>query len=171
MYNIILIGDTGYGKSVLAKKLIGDRNCFVYDVNNEYQDLSLDKKKQRCRAIPDIDYDHINFMNDAGKRKNTMILFEEATGFCMANTSKLLRALIANKRHTGNNYIFIFHTINSVPDFILSLYSFIYLFKTEDNYTKVLQKERPKITEAFEKMQMLTHEQCWNKGKYIKITK
>jgi hypothetical protein len=169
MYNITIIGDTGMGKSHLTRKLIGNRNCFIFDINNEYTDISIDKRAQRCRCLPDFNYDHDTFIIDASKRKKSMIVFEDATGFLSSNLPRKVKALIANKRHTGNYYIFLFHTINDVPKFILSMSSFIYVFRTNDMPTDVYSKERPALTEAFETLQMLTREQAYNKGKYIQI--
>lgn len=140
----IAIGAPGEGKSEWVKKiLIGPplRKCFVYDVQNEYGSrtkykgqiplmLSDNPNHERARYI---NSDNIEgFMLQCKQKRDTIIVFEEATIFFEGRTGKLLRSLMVNRWHTGNVYIFLFHSINSVPPRIMEMCNYIVLHRTLD---------------------------------------
>lgn len=151
MYCIIDIGMTGQGKSHFAKSYIQDRKCYVFDVNNEY-DLPLHGERSK-----NISCDEKDFIKNCYLKKETICVFEEATGFFEGKTSKELRRLIVNKRHTKNVYIFLFHSISSVPPRLLQFANFVVLFKTLDEDYQVLNKY-PSLHEYYVKLKTLPHQ-------------
>lgn len=153
---ILIIAQTGQGKSTLCKHFILEKNCAVFDVNNEYG-LEPYSKNNNGKIPKRFMYygDHERYITICGGLQNSVCIFEEATGFLGFNTEKNMRALLVNKRHTNNYYILIFHDINSVPKFILGQANIIILFKTGDSITDVIKKGKRNLREAFEKVKTL----------------
>lgn len=150
MYNTLVIGMTGEGKTSVIKKNLEGKNVLVFDVNDEWHDCDFDTRKKRARFIGD----HEDYLDLCLKRKNTNCVFEDATGFISANTTKAMNKVLVKKRHLKNNNIFFFHSINSVPPRMLEMCNFVYLFKTGD-VEKVVEKKYPKLHNAFVKVQSL----------------
>jgi hypothetical protein len=146
---IIVCGAPGMGKSPFIRKLISDRNrCLVFDIANEYGyrtkyagqvpvNLSTNTNDLRARYTGDnLSY----FINLCSKKKNTICVFEEATGFFRGPTSKETMRLIINRYHTQNTYAFIFHSINSIPPGIMEIANYCVLFRTNDQPETVYRK-------------------------------
>lgn len=145
---ILIIGHTGQGKSTFAKKYFTEnKNCFVFDVNNEYPDLEMDFKKPRAKfvGLPN------DFIDLCFKRRNTNLIFEEATGFLRGAVNMKLQKLIIEKRHKNNNLVFLFHSINRVPPVIYEIANYIVLFKTNDQ-EQAIEKKYPALLPAFKKL-------------------
>lgn len=139
---------TGQGKSKEAFKIIrNEAPCLVFDVNNEYGihpknkdwslNLSTDNRLQRSRYIGG---DMEVFLELVKTRTNTIIVFEEATGFFKGAIGKELARMVINKRHTKNNYIFLFHSIRSIPPALLDFMNYVILFNTADSMNVVKGK-------------------------------
>jgi len=148
-----IIASTGQGKTTLTKKLTEGKPLLVYDVNGEYPDLSEDLNQSRCKFFGDPE----KFLEIASnKHGGTFCVLEEATGFLHGKSSESLRKFLIAKRHPqnlgGRNIIFIFHTIQSVPPFILDMADFIILFKTGDDINAV-KKKRTKLIGPFLRLQ------------------
>lgn len=139
---ILIIAGTGEGKTTKVKSIINGRRCLVYDVNGEYQDLPTDANKERSRFFSDNVNDFLNIVSR--KNKGTICVFEEATGFFAGGTSKTTKKIIVAKRHPisegGRNLIFVFHTINSIPPFLIDTADVIILGKTGDEPNRVKVK-------------------------------
>lgn len=122
MYAVAIVGTTGTGKTTHVKELIrkSKGNFIVYDVNNEYGTRE---------ELPTIE----DFMKAANRKRNCLIIFEEATiFFSNRSTNKDLRELLVRKRHTNNFIVLVFHSIRTIPKEITDLLDFIYLRKTND---------------------------------------
>lgn len=148
-----LIGGTGEGKTSFARQLTNGKPCFIFDVNGEWQELPTDTTKPRSRYWGD----HNTFVDKAAqKHGGTFIVFEEATGFLHGKTQEDMRRLLIGKRHPvelgGRNIIYLFHTIQSVPPFILDMANYIVLFKTGDDLGAV-KKKRLKLVKPFLELQ------------------
>lgn len=157
----IVCGAPGMGKSPFIRKLIGDRNrCFVFDIANEYGqrtkyagqvpvNLSTNNNDLRSRYIGDnLSY----FINLCSKKRNTICVFEEATGFFQGMTGKETSRLIINRYHTQNTYCFIFHSINSIPPRIMEISNYVVLFRTNDQDETVYRKY-PRLSQAYNHLQ------------------
>lgn len=139
MYLVPIIGHTGQGKTTLVNDLIAGKNCYVFDVNNEYRDLQPDTFGL-SNKMRNVDLNITRFVSVCGKLKNTNIVFEDATGFLQGRQSKEMSRLMAAKRHTGNNYFILFHSINRMPPEIMEMSNYIFLFKTNDNEDAIQKK-------------------------------
>lgn len=151
MYCFIIVGMTGQGKSFFVNNYIGGRKCYVFDINNEYNlPLTGDRSKN-------VSCDENDFIKNCFLKKDTICVFEEATGFLEGKTAKNLRRLIVNKRHTKNVYFFVFHSISSVPPRILQLSNFVVLFKTNDEDYQV-QDKYPSLYEYYLRLKEMPHQ-------------
>ena len=126
---IILVGATGTGKSTLVEKIISKvKNKAIFDPNDEYEGGLF------FRDIED-------FLKHALTLKNTLIVFEEATLFFTSRSNvKEVRELLVSCRHDNNSIIFVFHSLDQVPDAIKSLCDTMILFYTSDYVSKVKRK-------------------------------
>lgn len=128
---------TGQGKSQFVKEFIKDRACHVFDVQNEYKDLSLSPFSPRSR---NISLNEKLFIKECLNKKNTVCVFEEATGFFEGRTAPEMRRVMIGKRHTGNIIILCFHSISSIPPRIMQFCNFCKLYKTNDEPYQVENK-------------------------------
>lgn len=146
----LIVGMTGQGKTTfILDNAIKDRKCFVFDVNNEYSFLPTFSGAD----IPQSRFigDYKGFLEIVALKGESNIVFEEATGFFKGAVSKDLSKLIINKRHTKNNYMFLFHSWRSVPPGIFDLVNVAVVFKTNDNPELVLKKY-PSVFKAWRKV-------------------
>jgi hypothetical protein len=135
---------------------------FVFDVNDEYHELSTDMRQARSRYLGGDVQDFTDMCSN--RHAGTFCVFEEATGFFAGKMEKDMRKLVVGKRHPvehgGRNLVFLFHSINAVPPFLYELANFIVLFKTGDNEVTV-KKKNPKLLKPY--FQLL------NAPKYSKV--
>lgn len=154
MYLILIIGHTGQGKSTWMQKFIQGKRKYIFDVNNEYKNLPEDN-----RILPEMrnrDMNMKKFLENCAVVRNTNICFEDATGFFRGKQSAELSRLMVSKRHTGNNFLFLFHSINRVPPELMEMSNYIILFKTNDNIDIVENKfKNPELSQAFLKLQKM----------------
>lgn len=148
MYNVLVIGMTGQGKSPFIRSYIENNKCFVFDVQDEYgfrtkypgqKPVALSNNVNAPRARH-IEMDENKFILQCSHKRDTICVFEEATGFFEGHTSKPLRRLMISKMFTRNIYVFVFHSISSVPPRIMQLINYVILFKTGDEPYQVEQK-------------------------------
>lgn len=137
MYAIIVVGMTGQGKSSFVKSYIKGRACHVFDVQNEYNDLSTDPRATRSRHLA---LKEKQFVKECAARLNTICVFEEATGFLEGRLDPELRRVVLSKRHTGNVLVFCFHSIASIPPRLMQLCNYVVMFKTTDEPYQVESK-------------------------------
>lgn len=131
MKAVILVAQTGQGKSTYCKNLLQQINKpkLINDVNGEYPEF-------KAGYLP-ID----EFLKKANKANNTVIVFEEATIFFSTKSNDAqMRELLVRKRHTNNFIILIFHSLRSIPLYILELCNYMVLFKTNDTENSLLRK-------------------------------
>jgi len=121
---IINVGYTGTGKTTWTKKKLQEspQQKFIYDPNGEYPEFG-----------GKVNYDFEKFMKEATNKKDTLILYEEATIFFRhSSNNKEITNQLVRKRHTKNTYIFNFHAIHQVPLFIMDFCNYFVLRKTND---------------------------------------
>lgn len=171
MYVITVIGGAKQGKTPFIKKYCESSKLLVFDVQNEYglktkytgqtpYNLSIENKLSRSRVI---DLDLNKFIEICKTKKNTICVFEEATMFFQGMTGETMRKLIFSKAHSGNVYILVFHSINSVPPRIMESTDYVILFKTNDEI-KTVERKYNKLLKPFLELQNNKED-----GKHIKI--
>lgn len=149
MNTYIVIGAPGMGKTPFVKNFIGnDKRCLVWDVQNEYgqrtkypnqKSFNLDSntKLPRSRYVgASIE----EFTKIVKTKRDTIVVMEEATGFFRGKQNKETAQLLINRYHTGNVYMFLFHSINRVPPEIMEMSNYVILFRTNDETNKVEKK-------------------------------
>lgn len=158
--NIIVIGAPGQGKTPMVRKLIERNRCLVFDIQNEYgpnvkykgqKPLNLTNNTNAERAR----YTGINmneFINICSKKRDTVCVFEEATGFFQGRQKENINRFIISRYHTGNVAIFIFHSINSVPPRLMEMCNYVILFKTLDELDNVYRKYN-RLARAFQDLE------------------
>jgi hypothetical protein len=146
MKTFIVIGAPGQGKSEWVKEAIRPCRSWVFDVQNEYGSrtkyqgqkplyFSDNPNATQARYVPKSMYlreDVKRFMELAYFKKDTHVVFEEATIFLQGSMDDMVKTLIVNRIHSGNVYHFLFHSINSVPPRIMEMCNYVVLHKTLD---------------------------------------
>lgn len=154
MYLILIIGHTGEGKTSYSNRLVKGKKQYVFDVNNEYGYLPDDTQIRPQMRNRDLNIKR--FLSICAGLRNYNIIFEDATGFFRGKQSEQLSRLIVAKRHTGNNFIFLFHSINRVPPELMEISNYVVLFRTNDNIDIIDKKfKNEKINDAFLKLQKM----------------
>lgn len=152
MYLFLIIGHTGQGKTQWLKNFIGEKNQYIFDLNNEYN-LPPDTNGNLYPRMRHTDLDIDKFVNTVGRLKNTNIVFEDATGFLRGRQGAPLMRRIVAKRHSGNNFFIFFHSINRVPPELMEMSNYIVLFKTIDNIDSMRKFNNDNLTRAFLELQ------------------
>jgi hypothetical protein len=148
---ILVVGFTGSGKSLLIRRTIKNKNQLVFDINNEYN-LPTDNSLLKSRFIGD----YSQFVELATTKKNTQIVFEDSTGFFNGRVNNITMQMIVKKRHTSNNYYFLFHSIHQIPKGLILLSNYIILFKTNDT-SKDVERKNPKLVKPFTEINSPTY--------------
>ena len=167
---ILIIGATGQGKSYFLNKVLlqnqvikkagkdayypthQSRYQYVFDLNDEYQ--FKDDTTGLFKQTRHIDYDMETFIKKAAALKCYNIIFEDATGFLRGRQQPEIIKQIISKRHTGNNYIMLFHAIENVPPELMRIANFVFIFKTGDNLHSINKKfHNDKLNLAFAQVQ------------------
>ena len=145
----LIVGGRGAGKTTLAKSMLSKVSPaarLVYDVNAEYRDLYPE---------PFLEFDE--FTSKVNRAHNAFILIEESTIFLSTRGNNFdIRSALVKARHNNNTFILVFHSLRSVPVYILTLCDFIVLLKTGDTSDDVNKKfNTPALTSAFNELQAL----------------
>lgn len=137
--NIAIVGMMGSGKTTMAKKIVGRRAALVFDVNNEYTGTNFTRHTEGNFSA---------FLDEVLATRGKFVIFEESTAFVRGNMAAKFFQIMVNKRHTQNNYIFLFHNICSIPKNVLPLLNFVIIHKTADIYKEV-EKKYPRLLKAW----------------------
>lgn len=154
MYLTVLAGETGTGKSTMAKEIVKQSPFVcVYDVQNEY-DLPYYKGGQpenRFKLSP-RDYDISDFVNIAKNCNGYTFVIEEATGIFKGSVGKGFIKEILSKRHSKNKFIIIFHSLHRIPPDLYEFIDFLIFFKTGDIRENIKSKF-PHLIDKFDYLQ------------------
>ena len=169
----LIVGRRNVGKSHLINEFIdqiGANRCIVFDPNSEHsKSCSVDKFETVDEFMAEI-YE-IGVREKKWKEQPVYIFVEESTAYFRSKKDKSPRdeAMISRNRHLGIEFYFIFHSLRSIPLWILEYADNIFLFKTTDKKNAFYQawKKYPKVVEAFEKYDKMTLKQ--SKGKFTHI--
>ena len=166
-----------------GKKMRGTINdpCYVFDKQNEYGEsyytniggkdvlvtadsarkLGLDPPVGLATNKPVLPRSRLTgkgmdmnyFLDVCLNKKGTNIVIEEATIFFTGRVEEKTRQLVIDAYHTGNNLFFVFHSILSVPPFLMTQANYVILFPTRDNIKEVYQKYGfPELVDGFKRM-------------------
>lgn len=126
---LILVGARGSGKTYYAKSIIKNAHpkaVYIFDVNKEYGD-------QYHPYYTELDGDIDAFIHVTKTVKKGIILVEDSTGFLPVNGRNLpFVRQIQGSRHTLNTFILLFHSMRTVPKYLMDFANAIVLFKTND---------------------------------------
>ena len=143
------MGRKGAGTSPFVRKYIKGKRAFIFDTNNEYKDLKSDYKKPVSRMV---NLNHDEFIIVCLDKRNTVCVFEDATGFLEGRLTGNFRKAFVSTRHTGNVNIYIFHSIMSIPPKMRQLSDYIVIYRTNDE-RKDVEKKCPSLLPAYDKLQ------------------
>lgn len=145
----VIVGGTGSGKSTFAReKFINPyrktgQNIECFDVNAEH---GFDEPKE----------DFLEWLVRVKKSKNSLIFCEESTIFLngYSGSDTHIKQLLVSKRHRSNNVLFIFHSFNALPNWLISFADYITIFETPDKLETVKKKfpDNEKVHAAFLKI-------------------
>jgi hypothetical protein len=152
MFVFCNVGRRKSGKTHLTKQLLnklkkkGYTDFLIYDPNGEYTEFYTGE------LLPIKD-----FLKKAVEVKDTIVVFEEATIFFRHAPDEEVLNLCVRSRHRkgekglGNFIIFNFHSLRSVPLYILDHLDVIQIKKTNDNTANVKTKFKdfPEVWGAF----------------------
>jgi len=158
----IVAGAPGEGKSEWVKEMIRGKRSFVFDVNNEYGSrtkyqgqkpllLSDNPNAERARYVPKelvLRNDVEKFCLMCRQKRDTNIVFEEATVYLEGRQEQMIKTLIVNRIHTGNVYYFLFHSIAAIPPRIMQMSNYVVLHRTLDE-DYIVQDRYPRLFHSF----------------------
>lgn len=76
---------------------------------------------------------------------NRRIILEDATQLIMGGASLRVRKLVVSSKQIGSDIFIVFHSLNVVPPFLLAMFDYIVLFKSEPPTAAKLAPYLPKI--------------------------
>lgn len=173
---IIVAGHTGSGKTSHAMKIANDRkNLFVYDFQNHWGNTQFydengteikgnpcklitkntELSKTRMRVSP-VNFNIHQYTHIVKHLKGFTMVVEEATGlFPNGTISQELIQIVLSKRHTKNDFIFVFHALHRVPPQFIEFINELHLFSTYDQ-DKNIQAKFPKIYSKWREIQVVS---------------
>lgn len=130
---LIIVGCPGAGKTFYTKTLIKNVNknaLNIFDVNDEYGDL----------YEGEFDGDMEAFVEKCKRTRKGVHVIEDATGFLPVNGRNMpLVRCLQGRRHTGNTFILLFHSMRTVPKYLMDFANAIVIFKTMDTPKRVYE--------------------------------
>lgn len=162
----LIVGAPRQGKSNYAKALITQPNtinkpCYVLDPRNEYgatyktlinnnvttvPGVGLPANQpqlKRSRYVGDRNGINVDYFNAIVNQKSgSFIVYDESTGILKGQLSKALNDMLTGRFHSSNSFIFVFHSLETIPPDIIrnSSCNKIILFNTLDNVKSVNAK-------------------------------
>jgi hypothetical protein len=155
MFIIVYVGNTGEGKSLEVKKEILQQNklnidSWAFDINREYE--FLDVVKERCKQdkkglkswIHELQPEKIplckkTFFNkdillkELARVRNKHVIIDEATGFfSYRGYNNDLNTLLQLRNHNNHLFIFIYHSLKFVPEYLQVYVKYLKYFRTGD---------------------------------------
>jgi hypothetical protein len=131
----LIAGGQGTGKTTFVKScILNPKRAVILDINNEYKELD----KLGClRIVKDFQ----NRLKDIVNLPQITLIVEEATiFFSNRKYDKNLCEMIVRKRHLQSDIFMLYHSLTDIPDYLLRISDFLWVFKTKDNPTRIEQK-------------------------------
>lgn len=142
-----IVGAKKAGKTTLAKKLVkamlpGDPGrLMVFDKNREWG--------HPLRTMAE-------FIEEARKARGRVIVWEDATiFFSTTGRNEGLLDVMTAARHTRNTSLLLFHSLRSVPLYVLDQLDGVFILPTRDLPDKVTKRfgDWPDVVEAWQEVQ------------------
>lgn len=142
----IVVGAKGHGKTSVVKNILSQvhhERRFVYDINAEYGELY---------DAPLLEIE--DFKKEALTRHNSVIVYEESTiFFSNRGDDKELKSTLVRARHQKNIVILVYHSLRSVPVYVVELANYLILKKTGDTPKRIESRfENDALNEAFKEI-------------------
>ena len=139
---IIVVGSRGSGKTTYLERLFSNRsNLLVYQLflDDRYRgaDKELYSKFQINRQL-------------VGKT----IIIEDATQLIGANPKNDIRRLAVSCKQLGSDCVFVFHSFNVIPPYLLALFDYMIVFEAAEvkktaslleYYDEILKLQKKKV--------------------------
>lgn len=151
---ILIAGKRGSGKTTDAKKLAKPfKNQFILDLYNEYEGQifnSFNIPKTGIRRVREAAADNEHFFKYLSSLTNNLIILEDATIIFNASIyDRDLKKLIIASRHKQNTIIFLFHSLNRIPTFLIEQANILILHKTNETQNTFYKLGNTEIENAF----------------------
>ena len=157
-----IVGATGTGKSVVSHYILNKvRAAVVLDIQDEYklpwisEKEKIDKLSPKVRISPELGHDTDTIQKIIKSCSGFTFFMEESTGYIdsdyfRSKEGKELIKLIVAKRHAqrvggGNNYVFVFHSLASIPPKLWPYIDFVFMFPTTEQTD--IEKRYPALFE------------------------
>ena len=152
---ILIVGRKKSGKTTLTKNRFSHLpNFCVVDVHNEYDHLPISDIPKPGSRIITSDVNRV--ISEAARSKGLTFAIEDATIWLNQRTSDLsLKNLIISCRHNKNVVVFLFHSLNRVPLFLLEQADILYLFETKETRATWSKIDDPDIIAAHDRLKKL----------------
>lgn len=144
---ILIVGGRGTGKTTYLEKHVPTAAVVVeYFKTDRYKDF---ERRQT--------YDNFKL----SEAVNRPVILEDATQLIVGGGGLKLRRLAVSCKQIGSDVYIVFHSVNFIPPFLVALFDYMILFRSEqprnsvklaafiDDINKILQKKQPK-TRQFE---------------------
>lgn len=132
----IIVGGRGTGKTTFLKKNVAKHDNAVV--------FQLFKTDYEC---PQYFFKETTKIDE--RFVNKRIIIEDATQLIASNSTKFIKELVVSSKQLGSDVYLVFHSINSIPPFLYSMFNVIILFmcvkpvKTSNNieyYDEIVSK-------------------------------
>jgi len=165
MYLTVIAGETGSGKSSIAKKMVKEsQHVCVYDVQNEYGLKTFPEDRERfCLSPPRHSIKH--FMKIVKETTGFLHVIEEGTGVFRGTVGMEFISQVLGKRHTGNRFLLIFDQLHRIPPDIYEFIDVLIMFKTGD-LEKNIKSKYPDLIDKFKYLQHSQKKVLEPDGKY-----
>jgi len=128
---IAVTGNTGQGKTFYVKREFiasNQEKTVIFDINNEYKEFD------KANRFFDLDK-MIDYLETV---KNRIVIVDEATAFFSYRSyNNELNRLLQLRRHRNHFFIFIYHSVDFIPLYLLRYLNYIVIFNQNCNKDNV----------------------------------
>jgi archaellum biogenesis ATPase FlaH len=156
---IIIVGYQGAGKTLLSKALLKGAHhsrIKILDINDEYKKEFPSSPVMKVNAKGKLRPDKQMFREMMIDMDNTIFVCEDATVVFSHRSydEELLEAIVA-KRHSGNMYLFLYHSLRSIPRDVYDYFDELWLLKTADSDDAITKFRGTGVQELLNEVRLL----------------
>jgi type IV secretory pathway VirB4 component len=131
----LICGGQGTGKTTFVKScIVNPKRGIILDINNEYKEFDTLGAHRVTEKFRD------SLENISALDGITLVVEEATVFFSNRKYDEKLCEMIVRKRHQKNDIFLIYHSLTDIPDYLLRLSDYLWLFKTKDNPTRIESK-------------------------------